>query len=92
EVEGWYADTLAAHQNKSLDAGAVENTVTDLLRCGAVKEEDGLLRATAIGKIASIFYFSPFDVSDRSKNFNRLFKDGKHDNDYWIAAALGWVD
>lgn len=92
EVEGWYADTLAAHQNKSLDAGAVENTVTDLLRCGAVKEEDGLLRATAIGKIASIFYFSPFDVSDLSKNFNRLFKDGKHDNDYWIAAALGWVD
>lgn len=91
-VKGWYADTLAAHQNKNLDDHVVENVLTDLLRCSAVKEEEGKLRATAIGKIASMFYFSPFDVSDLSKNFNRLFRDGKENDDHWIAAALAWTD
>ncbi len=92
EVKNWFSDTLAAYQNKNLDEVVVENTITDLTRCSAVKEEDGALKATAIGKIASMFYFSPFDVSDLSKNFTRMFKDGKQDNDYWIAACLGWVD
>jgi replicative superfamily II helicase len=92
EVKDWFADTLAAYQNKNLDEAVVENTVTDLLRCGAIKEEEGVLKATYIGKIASLFYYSPFDVSDLCKNFSRMFKEGKEENDYWIAASLGWMD
>lgn len=91
-VKDWYADSLASYQNKKMDDAVVENTMTDLLRCSAVKEEEGVLKATAIGKIASMFYFSPFDVSDLNKNFGRLFKEGKEGNDYWIAAALAWTD
>jgi helicase len=92
QVQDWYEDTLASYQNRSLEEHVVENTLTDLIRCGAVKEEDERLKAGVTGKIASVFYYSPFDVADLAKNFSRLFKDGKDDDDHWIAAALAWTD
>jgi len=92
EVHDWYEDTLAHFQNKNLEDHVVENTLGDLIRCGAVKEDAGVLKANASGRIASMFYYNPFDVADLAKNFNRLFKEGRQTNDYWVSAALAWTD
>jgi len=92
EVHDWYEDTLAHFQNKNLEDHVVENTLTDLIRCGAVKEEDGTLKTNATGRVASMFYFNPFDVADLAKNFSRLFKENRQEDDHWVSAALAWTD
>jgi replicative superfamily II helicase len=51
-----------------------------------------MYEATSIGKISSMFYFSPFDVSDLKKNFSDLFTNNNQDNDHWLSMALGNID
>lgn len=92
EIHDWYEDTLAHYQNKNLEDHVVESTLTDLIRCGAIKEEHGVLQSGAAGKIASMFYYSPFDVADLGRNFNKVFREGKENDDFWLAAALAWTD
>jgi len=98
DVHAWYKRSLAYFQNKSLDETVVDQTLNLLKKCSAVweekGEEDGEDKWTCrpIGKVSSMFYFSPFDVSDLYFNFKNLFEDKKEDNDYFIATALGNID
>lgn len=92
DVHEWYKRSLAHFQNKSLDETVVDQTLTLLKKCGAIWEEDGVWTCKPIGKVSSMFYFSPFDVSDLYFNFKNLFEDNKEDNDYFVSTALGNID
>jgi replicative superfamily II helicase len=84
---------LASFQAKELKDKIIEDTLKGLMNCGAIYEtEDGLIRATSLGKIASMFYYSPWDVSDLSRNFTKMFKAKKENDDAWVSFALGNID
>jgi helicase len=88
DIYDWYDRSLAQHQDNTLDEGVVNKVVSGLSTCGAVVVDEGTYDVTSIGKVASMFYFSPFDVSDLNRNFNKLFDREKQKNDYWLAMAL----
>ena len=92
DVHGWYNRSLAHFQANELDDTIVDSTIDLLKKCGAVWEEDGVYTVTSIGKIASLFYYSPFDVSDLARNFEFLFDNRREDDDLSLAVALGNID
>lgn len=101
DVHSWYKRSLAYFQNKSLEETVVDNTLDLLRKCGAIQEEDIITvdkeeekvwSARPIGKISSMFYFSPFDVSDLYFNFKNLFEEQKEDDEYHLSMALGNID
>lgn len=92
DIHSWYERTLAHHQNQWFDSDIVDNVLELLMNCGAIKEEDGEFKATSVGTIASMFYFSPFDVADYKRSFGKLFDKGNQNNDIAIAVALGNTD
>ena len=92
DVHSWYNRSLAYFQNKELEDTVVDKTIDLLKKCGAVWEEEGVLTTRPIGKISSMFYFSPFDTSDLYFNFKEVFDDSLESNDYAVAVALANVD
>lgn len=92
DIHGWYNRSLAHFQANELDDTIVDSTIDLLKKCGAVWEEDGVFTVTSIGKIASLFYYSPFDVSDLARNFEFLFDNKKEEDDLSLAVALGNID
>ncbi len=92
DVRDWFERTLAHFQSKELDDTAVANVIKLLKDCFAINEEDGKYKATSIGVISSMFYFSPFDVSNLRKNFKDLFEGGRENDDLHVAVALANID
>ena len=92
DVTEWYKKSLAYFQNKSLQDLAITRTVELLKRCGAIADEEGMLVARPIGKVASMFYFSPFDASDLYFNFKNMFAKNAEGDDYALSLALGNID
>ncbi|MCX6010033.1 MAG: DEAD/DEAH box helicase, partial [Chloroflexi bacterium] len=92
EIKSWYEKSLAHFQAQDLDDKIVDATLDLLIKCGAVKEEDGILKATIVGTIASMFYYSPFDVADLRRNFKYLFDGNLQSNDVVVSMCLGNVD
>ena len=88
----WYEKSLACYQANDLDDEIIDNTLELLLKCGAIREEDGKYTATVIGKISSSFFYSPFDVSDLKRNFSTVFQNNYDDNDAVVSVALGNID
>lgn len=89
---GWFKKSLAHYQDQSFDDGVVDRTIDLLKQYGAVTVDGEEYKCTAVGMIASMYYYSPFDVSDLKRNFNALFKENKQDNDYAVSIALGNID
>jgi len=88
----WFAKSLAHHQDATFDDSVIDNMLDLLVRSKAITVEDGVYKTTSIGNIASMFYFSPFDVCDLKKNLKNLFEKKLENNDVAIAVALGNVD
>lgn len=92
DIHEWYERSLARFQSVDLDDSVVDKTIELLIQVGAIKEVDGKYEATSIGKVSSMFYFSPFDVSDLRRNFRFLFMKNLENNDYALSMALGNID
>lgn len=92
DVHDWYKRSLGYFQNKSLDDSIVDQTLSSLQKCGAVWHENDEWTARPIGAIASMFYFSPYDVSDLYFNFKNLFESHLEKEDYHLAMALANTD
>lgn len=93
DIHKWYHRSLAYFQNRHLHDTIVDDMISALKNRGIIQEdEQGELTVTSIGKIASMFYYSPFDVADLKRNFNVLFKEGKERDDVWIAFALANIE
>jgi helicase len=92
DIINWYKRSLGYFQTQDLDKDVLENTVKNLLVCGAIKEEEGFYKATVVGKIASMFYYNPFDVADLRRNFSILFDTAQKDSDMAVSISLGNID
>ncbi|MEI8270328.1 MAG: DEAD/DEAH box helicase [bacterium] len=92
DVENWYKRTLAYFQNKILGDHVVDDTLELLQKCGAIQKEGNIWVAKPIGKVSSMFYFSPFDVSDLYFNFKNLFENNQEDDEYLLSMALANTD
>ena len=92
DIHKWYGKSLASFQANALPSEIVDSTLDSLLKCGAIKEENGVYEVTSVGKVASMFYFSPFDVADLKRNFDRVFEYGGDKNDLYVTMALGNID
>lgn len=92
DLRSWYEQSLAHFQANDLDDEIVEKTIGLLIKCGAVKVVEDEYEATMVGKISSMFYYSPFDVADLRRNFGALFNANIQDNDMAAALALSNID
>lgn len=92
DVHDWYARSLASFQSHHFTDSIVDSTLSLLLKRGAIFKKDDKYVITSVGKISSMFYYSPFDVADLKRNLNGLFKNGLEGNDYFVSLALGNVD
>lgn len=92
DVTKWYERSLAYYQGIYLEPEFIKDMIDSMVRRGIIKEDDGNLTITGIGRVASLFYHSPFDVADLLRNFNVLFQNKKQTNDLWIAMALAHIE
>lgn len=92
DMRSWYSRSLAHHQAKDLDSEIIGSVLDSLKNSGNIKEEEGDLKTTTTGAIASMFYFSPFDVSNLRKNFKMLFERGKQVDDFYVSMCLANID
>lgn len=89
----WFKRSLAHYQDQAFDDTVMDRTLSLLEQYKAIfTDEEGLYQCTAIGKIASMFYYSPFDVSDLKRNFKILFDEKRDHDDHTISISLGNVD
>lgn len=92
DVHEWFADTLAYYQNADLGDDHVDKVLKSLEAVGAIIDAGGLYEATAVGKVASLFYFSPYDVADLKKNFTNLFGNDREADDHHLSWSLANLD
>jgi replicative superfamily II helicase len=92
DVHNWYRKSLAHFQTKDLHDNIIDATVDLLVKCGAIKEENGIYKVTKVGTISSMFYYSPFDIADLKRNFGAVFGKNMESNDHLVSMALGNVD
>lgn len=88
----WFRHSLAYYQDEGLDDSVIDRTIDMLLRCKAIRIEEGQYQCTSIGMIASMFYYSPFDVSDLRRNFHFLFEQKREQDDFAQSMCLGNLD
>ena len=79
-------------QVRNLNSTYLNELLEELIKKEIIYEEDGKFVASSIGKISSIFYFSPFDVADLRKNFYFIFLKKNQENDIHLACALSKID
>lgn len=89
----WFRDSLGHYQDVGFDDQVIDSTINLLMQYKAIRlDEDGEYKCTPVGIIASMFYYSPFDVSDLRRNFHFLFDKKLDGNDMAVAMAMGNVD
>ena len=88
----WFRQSLAYYQEGKFDDQIIDKTIELLVRFKAIKVEDEIYQCTSIGTIASMFYYSPFDVSDLRRNFHFLFEKNQSENDFAASMAMGNID
>ena len=90
----WYRYSLAHHQDLNFGDAEIDATI-DLLqkyRVIYIDKETGEYKCAPAGIVASIFYYSPFDVADLKRNFHWVFEGRRDNDDFAVAMALGSVD
>lgn len=91
--KNWFHYSLAHFQDHAFDDGVIERTLGALEQCKAIFiDENGEYQCTSVGKVASMLYYSPFDVSDLRRNFRKVFDDNLESNDFVVSLALGNID
>lgn len=88
----WFKRTLAYHQTKTLHTHIIDKTIDQLVKCRAITVENNKYAVTSVGTVASMFYYSPFDVAHLKENFTKLFDRGRHRDDIHVATALANID
>lgn len=88
----WFRRSLAHYQDQGFNDEVVDRTITLLQQYRAILVEGDEYKCTAIGKVASMFYYSPFDVSNFRRNFKFLFDNSLQSEDYALSMALGNID
>ncbi len=88
----WISRSLAHYQGQDGDNGEIDRTLELLTNYRAILMKDGDYQCTGIGTVASMFYYSPFDVSCFKKNFQHIFDNNLGSEDFAVSLALGNID
>lgn len=93
EFREWFRRSLAHHQAQKFSDVIIDKTIELLVKKRAVSvDERGNYTATPIGIVASMFYYSPFDVADLKFNWAKVFERGREKDDLCAAVALADID
>jgi helicase len=92
DINYWFGRSLASFQSMQFDDKIIERTISMLQKCGAIDIKDDCWFCKPIGKVASMFYFNPFDVSNLYFNFRELFSEKLEEDDYRLSMALAYVN
>lgn len=90
QAEKWYSRSFAALTGEPPD-DELGSTMDRLSKVGILRQSGLSYEATALGRVASWLYFSPFDVADWCSNFRKLIELDKLRDDDALAWALGCV-
>lgn len=88
DVYKWYSRTLAARQNMKIDKEYVDNLVNYLLKNNAIRDLDGKLVETELGKACTYFYLRPDMLKDLMVNWTKIFEARIEGNDFMLTRAL----
>jgi len=88
DVYKWYSRTLAARQNMKIDKEYVDNLVNYLLKNNAIRDLDGKLVETELGKACTYFYLRPDMLKDLMVNWTKIFDTRIEGNDFMLTRAL----
>jgi helicase len=91
DVHDWYEKTLCCSQSKDIDSLILDSTINNLKNKNIIIEKDNKLKTTNVGKISSIFYYSPFDVADFKNNL-KLYYKYDIESDYFLSFILANID
>lgn len=91
DIYSWYRKSFCHYQSQDIDSDILELTLKNLKNKNIVSEKGGEFFATNIGKISSIFYYSPFDVADYRSNLKFYYNMDLY-NDYMLSFMLGNID
>lgn len=92
QLLSWYAKTLWAYQLKDPNKleTTLEKVLRDLINIDCITEwRPGEYRISELGRISSVFYFSPYDCYDWRSNFTSLWERECWDDDWSLAWAIG---
>jgi replicative superfamily II helicase len=89
DIIKFYDKTFASLQKQKIKINVLNLTLERLTKGGVIYIDDvsGEYDVTTIGKVSALFYYNPFDLSNLSSNFTKLFKMDKFD-DIELSLAL----
>ena len=88
DVNKWYSRTLATRQGEKMDKEYVDELVNYLLDNNAIKDLNGQLVETELGKAAVYFYLRPDMLKDLMVNWTKIFEVGVESNDFIVSLAM----
>jgi len=88
DVYKWYSRTLAARQNMKIDQEYVDNVINYLLKNNAIRDMEGKLVETELGKACTYFYLRPDMLKDLMVNWTKIFDARIEGNDFMLTRAL----
>lgn len=88
DVHKWYARTLAVRQGEKMDKEYVDQLVDYLLQNNAIRDLNGQLVETELGKAAVYFYLRPDMLKDLMVNWTKIFEIGVESNDFIVSLAM----
>ena len=92
DIHEWYRKSLCYFQSKDLNESILDKTIALLKKRGVIYEYQGEWKASAVGKISSMYYFPPLDAADLKSNLINLVDNSLFENDYAISLLLGNLD
>lgn len=88
DVYKWYSRSLAARQDMNISKEYVDKLVDYLIKNNAIREVDGRLVETELGKACTYFYLRPDMLKDLMENWSKIFEMGIEGNDFVLTRAL----
>ncbi len=88
DVYKWYIRALASRQDMNISKEYVDKLVDYLIKNNAIREIDGRLIETEVGKACTYFYLRPDMLKDLMENWGKIFEMGIEGNDFVLTRAL----
>lgn len=88
DVYKWYIRSLAARQNMEINKEYVDKLIDYLIKSNAVRDVNGQLVGTELGKACCYFYLRPDMLKDLLDNWDKIFDMKIEDNDFMMTRAL----
>jgi len=88
DVQKWYSRTLAVRQGEKIDKEYVDKLVDYLLKNNAIRDVNGQLVETELGRASVFFYLRPDLLKDLMVNWSKIFEIGVEENDFIVSIGM----